>query len=1067
MNRTPLDDLVIGTLPGGFDPARMPVWLWSQDGTRVLWASRGALVLSGARDLATLQGQVFGPSMPAAGRLAELGRDLGLQAPPRLERLRFHFGARSEFLTCLVKRVTLVAGGSASLVAAFGLRTMPADAADEAGSESAPQPISAPDLPASEAAPPASPAEPAVRLVADDEEARPVAFGRRRPPLPRPGWLDTDPAQRRPIRFTWSCGVSGRIDSLSPSFGEATGLDPATMLDRDWTEVLENCDLDGKEQLASFLSATQTWSGAKVDWHMPGLDGAVPVELSGVPVFDLDRNFSGFRGFGVVRGDLATVRPQQPAETETRPVASPAVQAAEDITVLEGEIIAPGQATVEAPAPAEDIVFDDAIRLYGDELPAPEPLDGDRFEPAPDMETSGTHLPAADISDAAAEQPPAASIEEPVEELPTDPRPEPAPAEQNRLPVDGPAATAPAPAEPVPLQRLRTVVGAQLGGPKVVPLRVGMPSVRPEETPSLSSAERNAFREIARALGARLPDEAAPAATDLPEPPALSAVGPAEPGPESPVTQEPTPQVSPQQVSSQQVSSQHVFPPQVSAPQVSAPQAVAPQAEPLLRFLERMPYGLLVQRGDVVLAANRALLDMTGYADAAELTREGGVGRLFQGRTDEAGRSSSVLVSRRDGTSFPAAVHVQVLEWADGPATAMMVRRAEEIERAPGRESLEIELRTRQGEVREARAILETATDGVLTLDGRGRILGMNRSAEALFGYDQNEVAGDRFTLLLSPESHASAVDYLEGLKGNGVATVLNDGREVMGRERKGGRIPLFMTIGRVSGDGDEPKFAAVLRDITNWKRAEAELTDAKRQADRASAQKSDFLAKISHEIRTPLNAIIGFAEVMKDEQLGPIGNERYKEYLNDILVSGQHVMSLVNDLLDLSKVEAGRMELSFTSVDLNEIVGGCIAIMQPQANRDRVIMRSHLAPRLPRVVADERSVRQIVLNLLSNAAKFTDAGGQVIVSTALTERGEAVIRVRDTGVGMSEKDIETALEPFRRVQTAHPRGGTGLGLPLTKALAEANRASLNIRSKPLEGTLVEITFPPTRVLAE
>jgi signal transduction histidine kinase len=288
-----------------------------------------------------------------------------------------------------------------------------------------------------------------------------------------------------------------------------------------------------------------------------------------------------------------------------------------------------------------------------------------------------------------------------------------------------------------------------------------------------------------------------------------------------------------------------------------------------------------------------------------------------------------------------------------------------------------------------------------------------------------------------------------------------------MARERKGGRIPLFMTIGRVSADGDEPKFAAVLRDITNWKRAEAELTDAKRQADRASAQKSDFLAKISHEIRTPLNAIIGFAEVMKQEQLGPIGNERYKEYLNDIHVSGQHVMSLINDLLDLSKIEAGRMELAFTSVDLNDIVAGCIAIMQPQANRDHVIMRSHLAPRLPRVVADERSVRQIVLNLLSNASKFTDAGGQVIVSTALTDRGEAVIRVRDTGVGMNDKDIQTALEPFRRVPTSHPRSGTGLGLPLTKALTEANRANLSIQSKPREGTLVEVTFPPTRVLAE
>jgi signal transduction histidine kinase len=215
------------------------------------------------------------------------------------------------------------------------------------------------------------------------------------------------------------------------------------------------------------------------------------------------------------------------------------------------------------------------------------------------------------------------------------------------------------------------------------------------------------------------------------------------------------------------------------------------------------------------------------------------------------------------------------------------------------------------------------------------------------------------------------------------------------------------------------------------------------------------------------MNAIIGFAEVMRDERLGPIGTERYKEYLKDIHTSGEHVISLVNDLLDLSKIEAGRMDLTFGSVDLNAIVTSCIAIMQPQANRDRVIMRSQIFPKLPPVVADERSIRQIVLNLLSNASKFTEPGGQVIVSTALTEAGEAVIRVRDTGIGMTDQEVQAALEPFRQLSTTRHRGGTGLGLPLTKALVEANRATFSIRSKSREGTLVEVTFPPTRVLAD
>jgi PAS domain S-box-containing protein len=351
-------------------------------------------------------------------------------------------------------------------------------------------------------------------------------------------------------------------------------------------------------------------------------------------------------------------------------------------------------------------------------------------------------------------------------------------------------------------------------------------------------------------------------------------------------------------------------------------------------------------------------------------------------------------------------------------------------------------------------------------LNETGRILSLNRSAEALFGYDERAVAGDAITVLLAPESHIVALDYLERLRSPGVGSLLNDGREVLGRERQGGSIPLFMTMGRL-GDGPERRFCAVLRDITAFKKTEGELIGAKHAAEEASAQKSDLLAKISHEIRTPLNAILGFAEVMLEERFGPVGNDRYKEYLKDVHASGSHVISLVNDLLDLAKIEAGRLELSFTGVGLNDLVSSCVALLQPQAARDRIVMRMSFAPKLPPVVADERSMRQIVLNLVSNAIKFTDAGGQVIVSTAMTDRGEVAFRVRDTGIGMTPEEVEAALEPFRQLATSRKRGGTGLGLPLTKALVEANRGALQISSRPSEGTLVEVIFPPTRVWAE
>jgi signal transduction histidine kinase len=248
---------------------------------------------------------------------------------------------------------------------------------------------------------------------------------------------------------------------------------------------------------------------------------------------------------------------------------------------------------------------------------------------------------------------------------------------------------------------------------------------------------------------------------------------------------------------------------------------------------------------------------------------------------------------------------------------------------------------------------------------------------------------------------------------------------------------------------------------------AETELRNARRETQKAAAAKADFLAKISHEIRTPLNAMTGFAEVMMAERFGPIGNERYRDYLKDIHNAGTHLVALLNDLLDLSKVETGKLDLSFGNVGVNDLTQQCVGIMQPQANRARIIIRTSLTPALPQVVADERSLRQIVLNLLANSIKFTGPGGQVIVSTAVSDSSEVVLRVRDTGVGMSEKDIEAALEPFRQVATSGSwgSGGTGLALPLTKALAEANRANFHIKSAPNAGTLVEIAFPPSRVV--
>ena len=518
--------------------------------------------------------------------------------------------------------------------------------------------------------------------------------------------------------------------------------------------------------------------------------------------------------------------------------------------------------------------------------------------------------------------------------------------------------------------------------------------------------------------------------------------------------------------------------PAPAEPAAAGPEVPEPPAAPVppiaadadtRALLDRVPLGLLVHRGNSVLMANRTLLDWTGYASEAALEAAGGVARVFAANPgeDQIGAGAPLSITAADGSVVPVEARLSKFPWAGDKAFLFTLTRIDPAGLADG-ETETATLTELRGRLEEVEQILDTATDGIVIVAPDGAIESMNRSAEALFGYESAEMKGRSFTTLFAPESHRSAIDYCDGLLANGVASVLNDGRQIIGRVKQGGLIPLYMTMGR-TGPKARPKLAAVFRDMTQWKKAEEDLVAARRQAEQASSQKSDFLAKISHEIRTPLNAIIGFSEVMMEERFGPIGNERYRDYLKDIHASGGHVLSLINDLLDLSKIEAGKLELSFTSVDLNDVVQSTVAIMQPQANRDRVIIRSSLQGKLPNVVADVRSLRQIALNLLSNSVKFTPAGGQIIVSTALSEAGEAVLRVRDTGVGMTDAELQAAMEPFRQVATTNPQSvkGTGLGLPLTKALVEANRASFGISSAPNQGTLVEVVFPATRVLAE
>ncbi len=772
-------------------------------------------------------------------------------------------------------------------------------------------------------------AQPAPAPPAGEEAAGPAA--ERKPEQAEPAGpaaaetvaVSPGPERRHPLRFVWLIDPEGRFTVGSTDFAEAMGGQTVAQIGRIWNEIAAELGLDPEQRVERAIASRDTWSGITVDWPVEGSAERLAVELSGLPVFDRDRTFRGYRGFGVCR-DVARVA-----------------------------------AAIAARSAAP--------------------------------------------SDAAAESS-AVDVREPSGAQSTDSRPQ-----------------------------LTLVPAAK----NVVPFRGAAGN---ERRPALSAVERTAFREIGQALNSGLPEHSGEDAR--PE--------------EKPARGE----------HAEFLADDAGVVPSAFAPgsMPAAPNAAAREPESI--ELDRLPIGVLVYRGSRLIHANRVLLDWTGYEDLGALAAAGGLERVFAepaAALDQSGETGQTLaiITR---TGEPLAVEGRLFSVSWGAETAFMLVLLQAGDRL---KSSELALRRAEADACELRSILDTATDGVVVIERDGRIVSLNRSAEALFGYESRDLVGAPLSDLFAPESQRAALDYLDGLSLNGVASVLNDGREVIGRVREGGLIPLFMTMGRIA-DGTG-KFCAVLRDITQWKRAEEDLLNAKREAERASSAKSDFLAKISHEIRTPLNAIIGFSEVMMDERFGPVGNERYRQYLKDIHASGGHLVSLLNDLLDLSKIEAGKLDLTFTSVDLTALLQQCVALMQPQANRERIIIRTSLLPTLPAVVVDERSIRQIVLNLLSNSIKFTGAGGQVIVSTALTERGEAVLRVRDTGIGMSEKEIETALEPFRQLATSTRwgSGGTGLGLPLTKALVEANRATFTIRSAVNAGTLVEITFPSTRVLAE
>ncbi|ARQ56855.1 cell division control sensor histidine kinase PdhS protein [Rhizobium sp. Kim5] len=863
-------------------------------------------------------------------------------------------------------------------------------------------------------------------------------------PAPEPGFVFRP--NSRATRFVWKIDAEGRFNEVSHEFAEAVGPHASAIIGSAFSDIaaLFNLDPDGK--LSEALARRDTWSGKTILWPVEGTSLVVPVDLAALPTYTRNRDFDGFRGFGVVRLS----------------------DAQEDPLAL-GLTLGP------------DGVGHDAASLG----PIAEPV----ADPAHYMEaTSG---------EAAAE---------------------PTGVDENG--IETPTATAPQAEETVP--EAVTDVETSFETPARENAADEPPALRIAETPNrrfadkvvqlhstgaaLTAAEQANFREIAKrleAFGARNEEPAASAPKDADatetaafeeslEPEAFKDETPLADTADFASAEEMAPQEAIFENATEALREEAEEPAAIEEDQVTEGlEETASQIEVLTSFIpprvkmtdglsagtvDQLPVAVLIHVGDALMHANPEFMRLTGYASLDALRDVGGIEALLQRRDleENATGSGTMMLVKADDTLTPVTARLQSVRWEDANAlmlALMPVASKEDARADAGRsearpERMVEKVAKLQVEVEELRSILETATDGVVVIGTEGDIRSMNRSASALFNYDEQETRGKPFVMLFAHESQKAVLDYLNGLSGHGVASVLNDGREVIGREAAGGFVPLFMTMGRLTSSNG---YCAVIRDITQWKRTEDELRNAKGAAETANAHKTDFLARVSHEIRTPLNAIIGFSDMMAGERFGPIGHPRYIEYANDIGRSGRHVLDIVNDLLDISKIEAGEMDLDFAAVGLNEAVSEAVALVQPQANGQRVIIRTALSHAVPDVVADLRSIKQIALNILSNAIRFTPSGGQIVVSTSYEANGSVVLRVRDTGIGMTRAELDHAMKPFRQVsstQARHRGDGTGLGLPLTKAMVDANRATFSINSAPNEGTLVEITFPSQRVLA-